>query len=358
MLEVKSQGYSVVVGNESIDHLKDYLEAQKKYSKIFIIVDENTLLHCLPDLVESIPLLYEAEIIEIESGETNKTIEVVTQIWYALSESHADRKSLIINLGGGVISDMGGFIASTYKRGIDFLNIATTLLSQVDASVGGKLGIDLGGLKNQIGVFNFPQMVVIYPPFLSTLEWRQLRSGFAEVLKHALIKDENYWDDVKDIDVSLDSDWTKIIKHSVQIKNKVVLEDPTEQGLRKILNYGHTIGHAIETWHLENDPNFFLHGEAIAIGMIAEGYLSMQKAGLSREELEGISEVLISQFELKPLPEDRFEDYGDLMIHDKKNSEGRISFSLLSRIGECKWDQFCDKEEILKALEYYNKTVA
>jgi 3-dehydroquinate synthase len=358
LLEVKSQGYSVVVGNESINHLKDFLEAQKKYSKIFIIVDENTLLHCLPDLVESIPSLYDAEIIEIESGETNKTIEVVTQIWFALSESHADRNSLIINLGGGVISDMGGFIASTYKRGIDFLNIATTLLSQVDASVGGKLGIDLGGLKNQIGVFNFPQMVVIYPPFLETLEWRQLRSGFAEVLKHALIKDEAYWEDVKEIKVSLDSDWTEIIERSVQIKNKVVLEDPTEQGLRKILNYGHTIGHAIETWHLENDPNFFLHGEAIAIGMIAEGYLSMKKTGLSQEQLDEISEVLKTQFELKPLPTDKFEDYGNLMIHDKKNSEGRISFSLLSKIGACKWDQFCNKEEILNALEYYNKTVA
>lgn len=358
MLEVKSQGYSVLVGNESINHLKDYLESQKNYSKIFIIVDENTILHCLPDLVEDIPFLYGAEVIEIESGENNKTIEIVTQIWYALSESHADRKSLIINLGGGVISDMGGFIASTYKRGIDFINIATTLLSQVDASVGGKLGIDLNGLKNQIGVFNFPQMVVIYPPFLKTLEWRQLRSGFAEVLKHALIKDEEYWEELKGIEVSLESDWTKIIEHSVQIKNKVVIEDPTEQGLRKILNYGHTIGHAIETWHLENDPNYFLHGEAIAIGMIAEGFLSMTKSGLPQEELLEISEVLKDKFELKPLPIDKFEEYGNLMIHDKKNSEGRISFSLLSKIGECKWDQFCNKEEILNALKYYNKTVA
>ena len=178
------------------------------------------------------------------------------------------------------------------------------------------------------------------------------------MLKHALINDEVYWDEVKDIEVSLDSDWTKIIEHSVQIKNKVVLEDPTEQGLRKILNYGHTIGHAIETWHLENDPNFFLHGEAIAIGMIAEGYLSMQKTGLNQESLDEISQVLKTQFELKPIPVERFEDYGNLMIHDKKNSEGRISFSLLSKIGECKWDQFCNKEEILKALEYYNKTVA
>jgi 3-dehydroquinate synthase len=358
LLEVKSEGYSVVVGNESIPHLKSFLEANNKYSKIFIIVDENTLLHCLPILVEEVPALYDSEIIEIESGEINKTIEVVTQIWHALSESHADRKSLIINLGGGVISDMGGFIASTYKRGIDFLNIATTLLSQVDASVGGKLGIDLGGLKNQIGVFNFPKMVVIYPPFLSTLEWRQLRSGFAEVIKHALIQDKKYWEEVKDLEVTFDADWTKIIEHSVQIKNKIVLEDPTEQGIRKILNYGHTIGHAIETWHLENDPNFFLHGEAIAIGMISEGFLSLEKTGLLDIELNEITDILKNKFNLKPLLVDNFEAYIDLMIHDKKNSAGKISFSLLSKIGTCKWDQFCNREQILSALKYYNKTVA
>lgn len=358
MLEVKSQGYSVVVGNDSLDYLKNFLESQNKYSQVFIIVDENTVTNCLPLLVEKIPVLKNAEVIETESGEDNKTIEVVTQVWYAMSEMAADRKALVINVGGGVISDMGGFIASTYKRGIDFLNVATTLLSQVDASVGGKLGIDLGGLKNQIGVFNYPQMVVIYPPFLSTLEWRQLRSGFAEVLKHALIQDEQYWEDVKNIKVELDSDWTKIIEHSVQIKNKVVLEDPTEQGLRKILNYGHTIGHAIETWHLENDPNFFLHGEAIAIGMIAEGYLSNLKAGLPTDQLAELSNVLKSQFELKPLKEENFEHYGNLMIHDKKNTAGKISFSLLTKIGNCKWDEFCNKEEILSALKYYNEIVA
>jgi 3-dehydroquinate synthase len=275
-----------------------------------------------------------------------------------MSDAHADRKALVINLGGGVISDMGGFIASTYKRGIDFLNIATTLLSQVDASVGGKLGIDLGGLKNQIGVFNFPQMVVIYPPFLKTLEFRQLKSGFSEVLKHALIQDSKYWENVKKIQVSGDYNWGDIIEHSVQIKNKVVLEDPLEKGLRKILNYGHTIGHAIETWHLENDSNFFLHGEAIAMGMIAEGYLSKEKMGLSNDSLKEIVQVLKSVYDLKPLPKENFELYCGLMIHDKKNSGGKISCSLLAQIGECKWDVFVTKKDLLLALEYYNKTFA
>ena len=357
MLEVKSQGYSVIIGDDSLSHLNEFLNG-KTYSKYFIIVDENTIEHCLPTIVTNIDCLAKAEVIQTESGEENKTIEVVTQVWYAMSEAHADRKTLVINLGGGVISDMGGFIASTYKRGVDFLNIATTLLSQVDASVGGKLGIDLGGLKNQIGVFNFPQMVVIYPPFLKTLEFRQLKSGFSEVLKHALIQDAKYWEDVKKIQVSGDYNWGDIIEHSVQIKNKVVLEDPLEKGLRKILNYGHTIGHAVETWHLENDPNFFLHGEAIAMGMIAEGYLSKEKTGLSNDSLKEIVHVLKSVYDLKPLPKENFELYCGLMIHDKKNSGGKISCSLLAQIGECKWDVFVTKKDLLLALDYYNKTFA
>ena len=357
MLEVKSQGYSVIIGDDSLSHLNEFLNG-KTYSKYFIIVDENTIEHCLPTIVTNINCLAKAEVIQTESGEENKTIEVVTQVWYAMSEAHADRKTLVINLGGGVISDMGGFIASTYKRGVDFLNIATTLLSQVDASVGGKLGIDLGGLKNQIGVFNFPQMVVIYPPFLKTLEFRQLKSGFSEVLKHALIQDAKYWEDVKKIQVSGDYNWGDIIEHSVQIKNKVVLEDPLEKGLRKILNYGHTIGHAVETWHLENDPNFFLHGEAIAMGMIAEGYLSKEKTGLSNDSLKEIVHVLKSVYDLKPLPKENFELYCGLMIHDKKNSGGKISCSLLAQIGECKWDVFVTKKDLLLALDYYNKTFA
>lgn len=358
MFEVKSQGYSVIIGDDALHYLNDFLEEKTHYSKYFIFVDENTTEYCLQTILHNCPKLAEAEIIESESGEENKTIEVVTQVWYAMSDAHADRKSLVINLGGGVISDMGGFIASTYKRGVDFLNIATTLLSQVDASVGGKLGIDLGGLKNQIGVFNFPQMVVIYPPFLSTLEFRQLRSGFAEVLKHALIQDKNYWEKVKNIEVQIDNDWNEIIQHSVQIKNKVVLEDPKEQGLRKILNFGHTIGHAIETYHLENDEDFFLHGEAIAMGMIAEGFLSNKKTGLSNNELKEIVVVLKRAFDLKPIPTENFGSYCSLMIHDKKNSAGKISCSLLSQIGECKWDIFINKDELLQALNYYNEAVA
>ena len=359
MQEVKSHGYSVFVGDESLKQLESYLLKHTEYSQYFIIVDENTLQHCFPILLEQIPILKNAEIIETESGEENKIIEVVTQVWMTMSEFRADRKTLVINLGGGVISDMGGFIASTFKRGVNFINIPTTLLSQVDASVGGKLGIDLGGLKNQIGVFNYPQGVFIFPAFLKTLPFEQLRSGFAEVLKHALIKDETYWLLVNKIDLKTESDWENIIYHSVGIKNKVVMNDPTEKGERKLLNYGHTIGHAIETFHLDNkDLPIFLHGEAIAIGMIAEAYLSFKKTNLSEDDLMEITNAFKRYFPLHPLNEKNFSSYLDLMVHDKKNDKGNISFSLLNKIGKSEWDVFCQNDEILDALNFYNKIVA
>jgi 3-dehydroquinate synthase len=352
---INSHGYSVHIGDDSLSQLGQFIKEHQEYSQYFILVDENTLQHCLPTLLQEIPALKDAEVIETESGEVNKTIEVVTQVWYAMSEFHADRKALVINLGGGVISDMGGFIASTYKRGVHFLNIATTLLSQVDASVGGKLGIDLGGLKNQIGVFNYPQGVFIYPEFLSTLPFEQLRSGFAEVLKHALIKDPDYWESVKVMDLENDNDWEKIIHHSVGIKNKVVMNDPTEQGERKLLNYGHTIGHSIETYHLGNDNlTTLLHGEAIAIGMIAEGYLSFKKTGLSQNELNELVQVMFKFFPLPVLSTSDFAKYQALMVHDKKNQKGKISFSLLNSIGTSEWDVFCEENDILEALNYYN----
>ena len=357
MLSIKSQGYSVHIGDNSLLQLGQFIKDHQEYSQYFIIVDENTLQNCLPILLQQIPSLKDAEVIETESGEVNKNIEVVTQVWMAMSEFHADRKALVINLGGGVISDMGGFIASTYKRGIHFLNIATTLLSQVDASVGGKLGIDLGGLKNQIGVFNYPQGVFIYPEFLNTLPFEQLRSGFAEVLKHALIKDVDYWQEVKNIELKEGSDWQKIIHHSVGIKNKVVMADPTEQGERKLLNYGHTIGHAIETYHLENNElTTLLHGEAIAIGMIAEGYLSLKKTGLLQNELDELVQVMAKFFPLPVLSKSDFDKYLALMVHDKKNQKGKISFSLLNSIGKSEWDVFCEENDILEALIYYNET--
>ncbi len=260
------------------------------------------------------------------------------------------RKSLLINLGGGVIGDMGGFAASTYKRGIRFVNFPTTLLSMVDASIGGKLGIDFHGLKNHIGVFQEPTKVVVSDGFLETLPEDQIRSGFAEILKHALIHDQNYWQTVKKVNLA-QTDWSGIIHQSVEIKNKVVLADPKENGLRKILNFGHSLGHAIETHFLDSGVPL-LHGEAIAIGMILEGYISTEKKILSKEDLSEMVEVISSYFELPTLP-----GSDELLTHlkqDKKNQGEVLNFSLIERIGSCKWDVPVTKAEIECALESYS----
>ncbi len=312
--------------------------------RIAVLVDENTKKHCLPLLNSDLP------IIEIKSGEKNKTLTTCDKIWMEMTDLGFSRKSLLINLGGGVIGDMGGFAASTYKRGIRFVNFPTTLLSMVDASIGGKLGIDFHGLKNHIGVFQEPTKVVVSDGFLETLPEDQIRSGFAEILKHALIHDQNYWQTVKKVNLA-QTDWSGIIHQSVEIKNKVVLADPKENGLRKILNFGHSLGHAIETHFLDSGVPL-LHGEAIAIGMILEGYISTEKKILSKEDLSGMVEVISSYFELPTLP-----GSDELLTHlkqDKKNQGEVLNFSLIERIGSCKWDVPVTKAEIECALESYS----
>ncbi len=351
---VKSQDHNVYIGNESITDI-DIFISQPRYNdcKIFILVDENTHQHCLAKLLLNIERLGKAEIIEIESGESNKTIEICIQVWETLTELKADRKTLFINLGGGVICDMGGFIATTFKRGIDFINIPTTLLSQVDASVGGKTGIDLNNIKNQIGLFSLPKAVFIIPEFLETLSPEQLRSGFAEIIKHALIFDNAYWEKLKTIK-TLDLQFLEeLIAPSVEIKNKVVTEDPTEKGLRKILNFGHTIGHAIESNSLECDSIPLLHGEAIAIGMICEGYLSNKNATLSNESLDDITTYIKRFYAPYPLQTSTYDTLLELMTNDKKNEQGKINFALLKNIGETAIDSYCSREEIIEALNFY-----
>ncbi len=236
------------------------------YTKIQVIVDENTFKYCYPSIK---PFLEKHNIIKIKSGESQKNLETCQKIWQAMTDNELDRHSIVINLGGGVIGDMGGFCASTYKRGIDFIQIPTTLLSQVDASVGGKLGIDFQGLKNHIGVFQIPNAVLIDADFLKTLSYNELRSGFAEVIKHCLIMDGKKWDEIRRKDFE-EQELEDLIAHSVNIKQHIVEADPTEKGLRKILNFGHTLGHAIETYFLGKPKLHLLHGEAIAAGMICE----------------------------------------------------------------------------------------
>lgn len=351
MQSIISSSYAVHFNQQAYDALNKNLSSHS-YSKIFILVDENTHECCLPAFMARITGQYNFEIIEIESGEENKNIETCTQVWHVLSELDGDRKSLLINLGGGVLTDLGGFVASTFKRGITFINVPTTLLSMVDASVGGKTGVDLGSLKNQIGVINQPEMVLVDTQFLKTLEERQLQSGYAEMLKHGLIKDQSYWSELKS-----GRTFDHIDRHiykSVSIKNEVVLQDPTEQNLRKILNYGHTLGHAIESYCLENeDKETLLHGEAIAIGMILEAYLSNKLTGLSIEAVHEIKSTFLSRYPKSEFTKRDVEKILSLLKFDKKNSHGNINFVLLSQIGEPVIDITVSNDLFEEAFAYY-----
>lgn len=278
---IQAQHYQVYFNDEGFDFLNRFV-AEQHPSKIFLLADKHTNECCTPIVLSVLATDIPLEIIEIEAGETHKHIDTCTQVWYALSELGADRKSLLINIGGGVVTDLGGFVASTYMRGIPFINIPTSLLAMVDASVGGKTGVDLGALKNLVGVINNPKGVLIYPDFLATLPTEELRSGMAEMFKHGLISDEGYWHKMCNLSELTEAHLGSLIYESVIIKNEVVTQDPTEKGLRKTLNYGHTLGHAIESYCLQN-PNRerLLHGEAIAIGMVLATYLSVKELGFS-----------------------------------------------------------------------------
>ncbi len=357
MTPINAQGYFVYFEEDGYQKLSGHLHSNN-YSKILILVDEHTHALCLPEFTGALEWDGEFEIIETESGEQNKTIDTCMGIWGALSDLDTDRKALLINLGGGVITDMGGFIASTYKRGIDFINIPTTLLSMVDASVGGKTGVDLGSLKNQIGVINYPEMVVIDPVFLNTLPQRQLLSGFAEMLKHGLIRDAAYWDMLGKLSELKIADLGKLIHTSVAIKNSVVIKDPRENGLRKILNFGHTLGHAIESHFLEKNPEeALLHGEAIAAGMILEAYISNQLAGLSINHTHAVKQIFTEYFGKVDFSETDIQKIIEILKFDKKNSHGNINFVLLENIGEPIIDQQAPHGILLEAFDYYKNTL-
>ncbi len=317
------------------------------------MVDENTSKHCLPLLLANTEELADAEIIETESGEKNKSLDVCYQLWGAMTELEADRKSLLINLGGGVICDMGGFVAATFKRGIDFINIPTTLLAQVDAAIGGKTGVDLKNIKNQVGLFAFPEAVFIVPQFLETLPPAQLKSGFAEVVKHSLIADRNYWNLLHEIKNLRNGITEDVIFQSLKIKNNVVVEDPEEGNWRRILNFGHTIGHAFESYSLEHDAKPISHGEAVAAGMICEAFLSHRKLGLGRNDLHEIMSFILHMFDPYPVKKEAIPEFINLMRNDKKNAKGEIRFTLLSRIGSAEINKSCNEEEIGAALAFY-----
>jgi 3-dehydroquinate synthase len=349
---IQSIGYPIYF-NDSLTELANFV-SHGQYSNFYILTDENTAKHCLPLVKEKLGDLTNYDLIEINAGEESKDIDFCIGVWKLLIDFGADRKSLLVNLGGGVISDLGGFAASTFKRGIDFVHVPTTLLSQVDASVGGKTGIDIDSIKNIIGTFAQPKAVFIHDAFLNTLPERQILSGLAEMLKHGLICDAAYWDQLKISDLQKPS--AALIHRSVEIKNKVVIEDPKETGIRKSLNFGHTVGHAVETYSLlKDDGNSLSHGEAIAIGMICEAWLSHKKSGLSSGELTEITDVITGLYPKYFIDEDANDQLYSLMLKDKKNQNGKINCTLLKQIGLYSIDNICTEAELLESLKYYAK---
>ncbi|AZA57430.1 3-dehydroquinate synthase [Chryseobacterium shandongense] len=343
----------ITILNENFSQLNDFLSS-RSFSKIFILVDENTHEYCLPVLLGNLETDLAFEILEIEPGEEMKNIQTANQLWEILTEMQADRKALVINLGGGVITDMGGFIASTYKRGIQFINIPTTLLSICDASIGGKTGIDLMHYKNMVGTFTFPEQIFVYPKFLETLPYKELRSGFAEMLKHGLIADDKHWENLIHIQKL---DFESVIPHietSMEIKHSIVQQDFQEKSIRKTLNFGHTIGHAIESLYL-SQGNPVLHGEAVAMGMITETYLSFAENLISEEDCTIIIENIQKYYPYLDISDFKDEDIFELLINDKKNTDSKINFSLLTGIGSCNFDHQCSRKKIASSIEFYRK---
>ncbi|MDB5283421.1 MAG: 3-dehydroquinate synthase [Bacteroidota bacterium] len=340
---------NIFIGVDSLNKMGQYIPAS---SSVFVLVDENTLKYCYPLLSST---LAEHSLIQIPSGEENKSLNQCEIIWQKLTEANADRSSLLINLGGGVIGDLGGFAAGCYKRGIKFVNVPTTLLAMVDASVGAKTGVDFMGYKNQVGLFNEPEGVFIYPDFLKTLSERELTSGFAEVIKHYLIADKAAFEQIQNSKPEIrDLNFAELVERNVHIKSSIVQQDPLEQGARKALNFGHTVGHAVESCFFGKKETKLLHGESVAIGIIAESFISMRKEKLSGLELELIIDMVLHYFDLPFLAESDFSPIIKLLQQDKKNVKKQVRFTLLNGIGNYSIDNFVEEELILESVNYYN----
>lgn len=345
---MKTDIHPIYFEDSSFQKLSAFLKDYKDFH-IIVLIDENTKEHCIPQIH---PLIeeYDPELIEIPSGELHKNLQTCQFIWNRLLKIQASRKSLMINLGGGVISDMGGFVASVYKRGIPFIHIPTTLLASVDAAIGGKTGIDYRAYKNQLGVFAYPEAIFINTEFFKSLNIRQLKVGFAEMLKHALITDADYWEELKKTADFSGVDWQRFIEKSIQIKSKIVIQDPFEEGLRKLLNFGHTFGHAFESFSLEHHEIPLMHGEAVALGMMAEADLSVKMLGLDQTEADRIRKYLSETYPIYKFIDKDVDELIDFVIQDKKNVKQGINFSLIKEIGVGVIDQIISVSEVKQCL--------
>lgn len=350
MKQILAEDYPIEIGSILESSFAKLIAEKYADSKVVIMVDDNTHDYCLEYLITNFEFLAEAEVMLIPAGEENKVLEVCFQVWQAMSEYNITRRDLVINLGGGVVTDMGGFIASVYKRGIDFINIPTSLLGMVDASVGGKTGIDLGPLKNQLGVFANPKAIFVDPSFLLTLDNREIVNGFAEMVKHALIQDPLLWLKFKEIEDLKDIIDDELIGKCIAIKNEVVLKDPKEAGIRKILNFGHTAGHALEGFYLDKSP--IDHGHAVALGMICETYISWKMNFISADLFHEIEAFLLDWYPIVAIDNAEIPQIIELLHADKKNYGGKIQCCLLKGIGDCVYDQPVDPSLFMEAYLY------
>jgi 3-dehydroquinate synthase len=351
--KLSNQVPSLFWGENGYMLLSELIE-KKSYSMIFVLVDSNTNEHCLWPFMSQFNTALQIEIIELDPGESEKNIETCHELWHVLMEHGGDRKSAILNLGGGVITDMGGFVASLFKRGIDFIHVPTTLLGMVDAAHGGKTAVDLGTYKNQVGLFSWPKAILIDPIFLETLPAREMRCGLAEMFKHGLIHSKSHWDSLKD---TAEKDWSHLealIQDSIAIKNDIVAQDPWEQNERKWLNFGHTVGHAIESLFLEKTPdNPILHGEAVAAGILIESYLSMELSTLSRAQYFEIDYIIKRFFDPLPISKSDLPKLLSFILTDKKNTAGQIGCTLLQDIGHATFKNDISIEQFESAIIHY-----
>ena len=323
--------------------------------RVFVVVDDVTAEHCWPKIRE-FDALKGAQLITIPASDVHKDLQSMEKIWTALQEERATRHSCVINLGGGMVTDLGGFAASTFKRGIRFINIPTTLRAMGDASVGGKTGINYGGLKNEIGVFNDANFVILHAAFLQTLDLENLRSGYAEMLKHGLINNDKMLGELLTFDLSGDIDFQRLqgmIAASVAVKEEMVTRDPFEQNVRKALNLGHTFGHAFESWSLKRKP--VLHGYAVAYGLVCELYLSCVKCGFPTEKMRQVVRFVKEWYGQLPFTCDDYDELIALMHHDKKNLGNEINFTLLANVGDIKINQTATMEEIKNAFDFFRE---
>lgn len=342
---------NIQYGEQGYSRLNQLIQASSP-SVIFVITDTHTLEHCYPRFMAQIETTSRVEVIEIEPGEQHKNVETCSGVWAALNELGCDRSSLVINLGGGVITDLGGFVACTIKRGISFVQVPTSLLGMVDAAIGGKNGVDLGHQKNQIGTIVIPEMVLIDYTFLQTLSHEHLVNGSVEMFKHGLIADRDYWDRMLNMTDFYSLEFNRMIQESIQIKTRIVEVDPKEKNERKFLNYGHTVGHAIESFLLEStEKRSLLHGLAVAMGMVVESKLSVGELHFRESDYHEIKswyQSLKIDHDLKPQD---FEEVYSRMRHDKKNINGEIRFVLLREMGQPIVNQVCEKNDVELAFQ-------